>query len=218
MNTRRRISFAYSLLSVVGVLLSSTPSIGQPAPDPSLWNSCINPSGQRAVPVVFYDATTGIVGVDTRGINRLDDTPDYTTAPGPIGFDDVGLIVLTVRTQVTGGTFFPPFSGLDLVQFIFWDPIYDSSRYRIIGTPLGNQFLWPGVYPVIQLPTNLTANAFGEIEIAVSYGAQVACVLRSNGLQIVPEPGIDWFCIGTLPCLIFHATRCVQWSRRSTRT
>ncbi len=207
MNTRRRISFVYSLLSVVGVLLSSTPSIGQPAPDPSLWRPVFNPSGQRVVPVLFYDSTTGILGIDTRGLNRLDDTPDFAFPGGPIGYDDVAFFAFEIQTNVSTGIFFPPFTGFDPIQFLVWTSGYDGGRYRLNANGLGNVFLWPAVYPMIQLPPNLTSNQFFTTEIVVAFGPQLPFNLLlptqgSNGIQIVPEPSIECLSIAVSLCLL----------------
>lgn len=208
MNTRRRIWISSASLVVALGLLSTVVCRAQPAPDPSLWNPVFNPNGQRVVPVVFYNPATGILGVDTRGLNRLDDTPDYTTQGGPIGFDDVGLIALTFFTPIAGGTVLPPFNMLfDPIQFLSWNSQYDGGRYRINGNPLANQFLWPGVYSVIQLPPNLTSNEFGSVEAAVNFGPGVpgqVLFAQSNGVQIVPEPTIVSLLITTALCLIFR--------------
>jgi hypothetical protein len=135
-----------------------------------------------------------MLSVDTRGLNRLDDTPDYTMIGGPIGHDDVGLISLIVESPVQGGTFQAPFTGVDLMQYLSWSALYFGGNYATAGTSLsfgGNQFLWPGVYPYVQLPMGLTAADFGVVELVVLFdvfspGAEVRA--DANGVQIVPEP------------------------------
>ena len=214
MNTRRRIWIASASLVVTFGLLSAVICQAQPAPDPSLWNLVFNPSGQRVVPVVFYDSTTGILGLDTRGLNRLDDTPDYTFPGGPIGFDDVGLIQLYVFTPITGGTFFAPF---DLpfypTQFLAFFADYFGQRYSLNVNALDNAnvFLWPGVYPFVQLPTNLTSSDFSRVDLALSFGPGAQGFgLNSNGVQVIPEPSLGWVWMAIAPCLLI-----ARWPRNS---
>jgi hypothetical protein len=70
--------------------------------------------------------------------------------------------------------------------------MYFGGRYHIIGHAFGagNQFLWPGTYDVVQLPTGLTPTDFGEVEFAINFDVGVpGATLTSpmNGVQFVPE-------------------------------
>lgn len=200
MNTRRRIWIASASLVVSFGLVSAVVCRAQPAPDPSLWSPFFNPSGQRVVPVVFYDSTTGILGLDTRGLNRMDDTPDYTTIPGPIGVDDVGLGAFRIQTEIMGGEWLSPFSlGFDATQHLVWFTNYSGQRYVLVGAPAPNLFLWPSVYATIQLPTGLTSNDFGEVEMSVTVDAisPTGFLFAGHGVQVVPEPSIEFLLIAT---------------------
>ncbi len=90
------------LLMVVFGALRSITAVAQPYPDPSLWNVVNNPSGEQVVPLIVYDQASGIVSIDTLGLNRIDETPDYTNVGGPIFGDDVGLLTLRIRTDAPG--------------------------------------------------------------------------------------------------------------------
>jgi hypothetical protein len=214
MSACHRLFIASHLFLIVSIALWQIPCNAQPAPDPSLWEPPVfNPSGQRVVPVVYYDATTGILGLDTRGLNRIKDTPDYTTIPGPIEYDDVGFIGFLLHTPITGGTFFPPFDQLfDPVQGLIYHADYSGGAYTLLAMGATGRFLWPGVYSVLQLPTGLKQSDFPFVEMAVSFGPIPQCcgvfIPAPNRVQIVPEPSVHMVLTTALLCLgcLFQGT------------
>ena len=82
---------------IVLALLAPAAAQGQVTPDPSLWTpaTVTNPSGARPVPVVQYDPATGILSVNTLGVNGASDTIKPTT----IGGDDVGTALKTFQFE-----------------------------------------------------------------------------------------------------------------------
>lgn len=156
------------------------------SPDGSLWNVVTNnvPGGGRAVPVVSYNPATGMMSLDTRGLNGAVDT----VGNGTIASDDVGMISLIVPGP--DGATQAPFTGLDLTQFISWSNAYFAGKEQIIGNGLtpANQFLVPGVYPVIQYAAGLSAADFGPVEMAVNFTAGAPGAVLNGRVQVVPEP------------------------------
>jgi hypothetical protein len=194
MNSRHVSCLPSYVVVIASMTFSLMPCHAQPAPDPSLWEPTVfNPSGQRVVPVVYYDSTTGVLGMDTRGLNRIKDTPNYTMPPGgPILHDDVGFNGFVLHCPIAGGTFLPPFDQFfDPEQGIGYATFYSGQRYTLIVNPGVNTFLRPDVYSVLQLPTGLDAAAFPLMEMAVNFGPNLGNALfpsRPNRVQIVPEP------------------------------
>ncbi len=174
---------------VVFVVFLLGQAIAQPVPDPSLWNVVLNPSGDQAVPLIIYDQVTGVVSIDTLGLNRIDDTPDYTMG-GPIIADDVRLISLRIRTFAAGFVL-PPFDG-SLFQGRAWNTSVSPSSYFLLSVSAGNAFLSPGQYDWLQLPTELdSSDFFDEVEVVVNFDANSSgtrIVAPENGVTIVPEP------------------------------
>lgn len=155
------------------------------APDPALWNVVNNPNGMRIVPDVVYNPATGMVSVDTRGLDGV----VSTVGNGTIAGDDVGLIsfILTGPDGVAQA----PFTGLDLTQFISWSNSYFNGKEQIVGTALtpANQFLVPGVYPIVQYAPNLPLSTFGAVEIGVNFTSGTSGSILFGRVQAVPEPG-----------------------------
>ncbi len=176
--------FVAGLAIVLGICAASAYAIDPPAPDGALWNSVNNPSsGLRALPVVFYDPATGVLSMDTRGINRVSDTATNT---GPIGGDDVGAITLLV-TGPQATSVLPPFSlPFDPVMGLAWSHMYFNGKEQVLGNPVIGQYVTPGVYPVLQYPVG-SALAGAAVEMAINFAAgQPGAILR--GAVQIPEP------------------------------
>ena len=167
---------------VLGSAFSSL--FGQPPPDPSLWNVVNNPSGQRIVPVVYYDPSTAILSVDTRGLDRTADTAANT---GAIADDDVGLITLLVTSLQ--GTALPPFNG-GFDNGIAWVSQYFAGKNQTIGTAVLGQYLLPGVKDVLQFPAGTPAASLdgAAVEMAVNFAPNSPGNVLTGRVQIVPEP------------------------------
>lgn len=174
--------FLAGLALVLGLCAANAFAIDPPAPDGSLWNVVNNTSsGQRAIPVVYYDNATGILSVDTRGVNR---TVDTVGNAGAIGADDVGLITLLVTGPAATSTFAPFAGGFD--NGVAWTTQFFAGKMQTIGTAVFGQYLPPGVYPFHQYPvgTNL---AGAPVEMAVNFAPnQPGGILR--GVVQIPEP------------------------------
>jgi hypothetical protein len=211
MNAGHRRCTASNFVLIAAVAVWQIPCHAQPAPDPSLWEPPIfNPSGQRVVPVLYYDWTTGILGLDTRGLNRVKDTPDYTGPGGPIVHDDVGFVAFSIYTPITGGIFLPPFDQMfDPVQALSYNGFYSGGRYTLLVSGSTGRFLWPGVYSALQLPTGLNQGDFQMVELAVNFGPGlfgsgfIGTPGSQNRIQVVPEPSAlmvttALLCLGSL--------------------
>lgn len=175
-----------AILAAACILGPATRLCGQCTnPDPTIWNVVNNTtSGLRAIPMVNYDPATGMLSVDTLGVDRVRNT----AAAASIGGDDVGMISLLV--QGPPGDVQLPFSSLDLFQLIPWSSAYFAGKMQIIGYVLlpSHQFLLPWVYPTIEYPSGLTAADFGTVEIAVNFTANAPGDVLHGRVCIVPEP------------------------------
>ena len=170
-------------------------AIAQPQPDPSHWtNGPPNPSGEVAVPLVIYDQVSGILSVDTLGVNRGDDTPDYTTEAGPIGGDDVALESIQLETRGVDlgpdSRILEPFTNLEF-QNRLWVGSFVGNFVQIDSFGFrGNLFLWPGQYGIAQLPIGLTEDNFETVEIRTKPELNAASWHQAlaRGVTVVPEP------------------------------
>lgn len=170
------------LTLVLGVFAVS--AFAQPAPNPALWNVVNNPSGQRIVPVVYYNPATAILSVDTRGVDGAATTPSNA---GAIAGDDVGMITLLV----TGiqGNFLTPFGG-GFEDGVAWSGQYFAGKMQTIGTTIVGQYLPPGIKNVIQYPAGTPAASLdgAAVEMAVNFAPNQPGNVLLGRVQIVPEP------------------------------
>jgi PEP-CTERM motif len=177
----RTSKFLAGMALVLGLCAANAFAIDPPAPDGSLWNNVNNPSGQRIIPVVFYDNATGLLSVDTRGVDR---TVDSANNANPIGDDDVGLITLLVTGPQATSTAAPFAGGFD--NGIAWVTQYFAGKMQTIGTAVLGQYLLPGVYPFYQYPVG-TVMEGAAVEMAVNFQAGAPGGILRGSVQI-PEP------------------------------
>ena len=145
----------YARLAILMLLTTPLFAIAQPQPDPSLWTNSLstNPNGAFPVPLVIYNQVSGILSLDTLGVNRLDDTPDYTTEGGPIVGDDVALDTVSIDLIPPGNTLpsdyfiLSPFDDM-VFQNRVWVGAANTSFITLesVGLGGGNLFLLPGKY------------------------------------------------------------------------
>ncbi len=173
----------------------------QPPPNGSLWNSINNPSGQRPIPVVFYDQSTGILAVDTRGVDRISNTP---TNAGIIGGDDVGMITLLVTGPRPISVFAPFNLPFDPIMGLAWSSMHFGGKMQLLGNVIIGQYVTPGVYPVFQYPVGsaLVGNA---VEMAVNFAPGAPGNVLNGVVQNVPEPTLGGLLLAGL--LMAQATR-----------
>lgn len=159
----------------------ATPCHACYGPSPLLWTVVsISPGRTAGIPDFCYDPATGIVSVDTRGLNGIADTIGNT---GTIAGDDVGIISMLV----TG----PPHTNLLLPAFgdgIAWISQYFLGRQQTIGTAVLGQYLPVGITPISQYPTGLTPLEFGEIEIAINFAPGAPGGIMTG--YMLPEPRV----------------------------
>ncbi len=178
---------------VVGL---SAVALGQPSPDTSLWGGgATNPSGDTAVPVVYYDPMTGIMSLDTVGLNRTSDT----TTGQMIGGDDVGTISLSVTgpaatSVILNGFVNQPIGG------VVWNGQYFNGKQQLFGVGAGAEYLQPALKTdAFQYAAGLTESAFGGVdgsrlgaaggvEMAVNFASGAPGDTIFGAVQFVPEP------------------------------
>ena len=208
-----------SKTSVLLVCMLGFNAFAQPNPDPSLWQNvgATNPNGEYPVPLVIYDRTTGILSIDTLGMNRTDDTPDYSGAPGPIVDDDVAFFGLTLDLTSQGNPsdyqLLSPFDTT-IFQGRAWGGSVTETSVDLFSTGLNESlFLWPGKYDIAQLPSDLTSNNFSFIIIDTNPEQSMIAGHQSlNGVTVVPEPDS-----GVLFLMVTVFLRAIQ-TRNSGRT
>lgn len=169
------------VLAVSFIVARGGDAFAQPAPDPSLWNVVLNPSGQRVVPVVFFDPATRVLSIDTRGLDRVSNTNGNT---GVIGGDDVGMISLLVGHCEVSATPISPFNqSFDPATGIGWSTFNGSC---LIGNPVLGHYILPGVYPVFQMTFDDLNDPTAEL--AINFGPGIPFGILTGRVQIVPEP------------------------------
>ena len=154
------------------------------AQDVSLWNGGVaNPSGDVAVPSVRYEPTSGIMFIDSRGVNRNVDSEPLS--PGSnfvdIAGDDVALLSLIIEGP-------QPTSQILLEGFEFgisWNSQYFAQRQQLFGITVESEFLQPGIHALYGYEPNLTAADFGEVEIGVNFGPTQPGAILFGGIEIV---------------------------------
>ncbi|MEM7312294.1 MAG: PEP-CTERM sorting domain-containing protein [Planctomycetota bacterium] len=165
-------------LAIASVLILAASASAQD-PDASLWSGDVNPDGSQIVPVVSYDPSTGLMSVNTAGMNQAVDSADCLT----IGGDDAGMISILI----TG----PEPLSFDLDGFqngVVWGTNYFNGKAQAFGVAAGCQFLEVGTTQVMTYDMGLTEADFGEVEMAVNYELGVPGGIIFGGVQIVPEP------------------------------
>ena len=177
----KRVPILFALL----LALSSQAQI--PEPDPAFWmGGARNPSGDFAVPVIAYNRTTGVMAIDTRGLDGVRTTTD----PQLIADDDVGLISLTVEGP-------PDWQVMDIGGFmpnpniggaVVWSNPFFITKPHLLGVGAGAEFLEPGVWDIFQFEPGFGAEDFGSVEVAVNFGAGMPGATMFGSVQIVPEP------------------------------
>jgi hypothetical protein len=132
------------------------------------------------VPVVEYEPETGLMYVNTLGMNQSLDTADRMS----IGGDDVGAISFSVEG--------PDADNFILTGFtdgVVWNGQNFAGKAQIFGVSAGANFLAPGARTeILQYTTGLTEADFGTVEMAVNYSTGVPGGIIFGGVQIVPEP------------------------------
>ena len=169
-----------------------------PVPNPDLWNVVTNPNnGERVVPLIVYDRGSGLLSIDTLGLNRVDETPDYLSVPGPVLGDDVGLIYVSIERSAAAfngaHVIHPGFDGGLFQGLLVITSLTSGNRFTLLSERiLGNGFLWPGRYDWLQLMPGLTDADFGEVEVDVVFDGlrqdAALMIARNNGVTIAPEP------------------------------
>ena len=158
---------------------------------------------------MVYDQVTGVLSVDTRGVNRIDDTPDFTTTAGAIEEDDVALESLLLETRgvlVTDSQIFPPFESTEF-QGRQWFGDFIGNFIQIGSVTIdGNLFLWPDQYDIAQLPSGLTDANFDTLGIATmpEPGVNSGHFAIGGGVTIVPEPSVSTLIAATMLILGFR--------------
>ena len=197
-------------IALIAVLCS--PAFADALPNPDVWTEVYNPGGDRVVPLLVYDRVSGVLSIDTLGLNRVDDTPDYSGLGGPILGDDVAAadFRISVSDNARGGDFFPFFDqNLSSEQNLFFNSATSGSSYITTTVPLlgnGNVFLWPDAYSWLQLPTGLDQDDFHSASIFVYFNApgaiSTSVVSVGPPVAIVPEPShLSWVFIAIAPLL-----------------
>ncbi|MHC4992482.1 MAG: hypothetical protein ACYTGC_16030 [Planctomycetota bacterium] len=166
---------------LVATLVSTTTANGQAPPDPSLWwpSDVVNPSGQRPVPVIAYDRSSGVLRVNTRGANGISDT----TGGVGIGGDDVGLISLVIEG--------PPATAVLLdgvVDDVTWSGQHFNGKQQLFGTSSTRAFLVPGSTAVFQYPAGLDPADFGPVEMGINFALSAAGATLFGAVQFDVGP------------------------------
>ncbi|MEM7316367.1 MAG: hypothetical protein AAF497_24810 [Planctomycetota bacterium] len=140
----------------------------------------------RTTPELVYEADTGIVYIDTLGLNGIIDT----TSDVILG-DDVGMI--SVILEAPQGTFIQQNTVVGGVVWTTGNQFYSTANntMQMVGTPVSLPFLQPtDRFELFQLAAGLTAVDFDQnsdgsifVEIGVNYSTQTNPDGTSSVLQ-----------------------------------
>ena len=194
-----RIAFVAS----VTVLYSSI-AIAQ-VPDPNIWGGGVtNPDGSTAVPLLCYDPITGLMWVDTAGLNRMIDT----TSGQLIGGDDVGMISLSIEGPAATSVLLNGFVNQP-IGGVVWNGQYFNGKQQLFGVGAGAEFLQPAFRTdVFQYPAGLSYSEFGIVEMAVNFAAGQPGATMFGSVFCIPEPApLGMVSVACLASLVFFRRR-----------
>ena len=189
-------------LVLFAVVSLSTIAFAQPDPDASLWGGGVaNPSGDIAVPVVAYEPLTGLMFLNSAGLNGIVDTTTGTL----IGVDDVGAISLSVLGPQADQVLLNGFINQNIGGVVV-NGIYTSGKQQLAGVAAGAEYLEPtDRIDVFQYTAGLTAEDFGGdstvdpllggvdgVEIGVNFALGTPGNTLFGRVQFVPEPTSFW--------------------------
>ncbi len=183
LNLRKRMRSLVVATSFVALAAASVTA--QIVPNGSLWNTVNNPNGLRALPVVYFDPSTGILSMDTRGINRTIDTHSNT---GSIVGDDVGMITLLVTGPRNLSVFSPFTMPFDPQTGLAWSGMYFGGKMQLLGNTIIGQYVPPGMYRMFQYPLG-SALVGNSVEMAINFGPGLPGNVLNGQVQLVPEAG-----------------------------
>ncbi|MEM7316366.1 MAG: hypothetical protein AAF497_24805 [Planctomycetota bacterium] len=153
-------------------------------------SSVMNPMTQmELIPAVNYDSDTGVIWIDTTGMNGINET---LASPELLG-DDIGMVSFQIESQALQEDFL--LSGF--VDGMVWSGMYFAGKVQMFGIPAGSEFLAPSSRTeLVRMPTGLDASNFGQVEIGVNFASGVmGDILFNTGtnpgcqaIDIIPEP------------------------------
>ena len=132
------------------------------------------------VPVVEYEFDTGLLTVNTLGLNQTLDTNNRLN----IGGDDVGMISMSVESPEPTDYFLTSF-----MDGILWSHEYFAGKAQLFGVGAGAEFLAPDARTLVfQYEPFLTRQDFGVVEMAVNYETGIPGGIIFGSVNCVPEP------------------------------
>ncbi|MEM7315215.1 MAG: hypothetical protein AAF497_18895 [Planctomycetota bacterium] len=187
-----------SRLVLCAFALSSNLLWAQAAPNPDCWSGDPNPDGSQLVPVVEYEPDTGLLFVNTLGLNQVLDT----SSRFDIGGDDVGMISMSVE-----GPEPTDFLLTGFLDGIVWNGQYFAGKAQLFGVGAGAEFLRPDARTyVFQYETGLTMRDFGVVEMAVNYATGIPGGIIFGRVSCIPEPS-SWSLILVCCLAVTHRVR-----------
>ena len=173
-------------------------------------SSVVNPMTQmELIPTVNYDSDTGVIWIDTTGLNGINET---LASPELLG-DDIGMVSFQIESQA----FQEEFLLNGFVDGMVWSGMYFAGKVQMFGIAVGTEFLPPSSRTdLVRLPTGLDAANFGQVEIGVNFASGVTGDILFNtgtnpdctAINIIPEPlGIGMAGFGLLALLAGYRRR-----------
>lgn len=175
---------------ITGTAIGS--NVGTINPDASLWSGGVsNPEGDEPVPAVVYEPDTGLVYLNSGGLNGKIDT----TSGGLVSADDIGMISLSIEgpepvETLLDGFVFTEFE--EQIGGVSWVNNYFSGKQALFGAAAGAEYLDPSLrIDLYRYATGLGADDFGQVEMGLNFQRQQPGGIIFGGIQIkvVPEPG-----------------------------
>lgn len=163
-------------VSVLAVLVFPLATTAFCPPDAALWTDVANPDGSRVVPCVGYDPASGLLKIETRGLNGVSDTDDGNL----IGGDDVGLISIVIDQAPEPDSFL--LTGLRGTNGAGtnWTATFFNGKSQFFAATVVDQYLLPiGTTALAQFQPGLTGSDFGGVS-GSSVGAANAVEIGVN--------------------------------------
>ncbi len=185
------------LAKTTALLVVTATAVGQTV-DPDLWGGGVtNPSGDQAVPMVVYETETGILYLNTLGINQINET----ITGDLIGGDDVGVISISVsgpscaNEVLLNGYIDQSIGGVVVNGMCF------GLKQQLFGVAAGAEYLQPSPrLEVFRYDGSFGRQDFGSVEIAVNFQEGMPGAAMFGQVQITAGLSMDFNADGTVDC------------------
>jgi hypothetical protein len=165
------------------------PTVGLAQWFDSSGNPVMNPGDSSAVtPRLLYDQASGLLSLDTTGLNGVSNTETGTM----IGGDDVGFVSMVLTGPEPTSFLLEGLAGTGGVG-TNWTAQYFNGKFQLFAATVTEQYLMPiGTTSLAQYAAGLTESDFPDsVELGINFasGAPGATLFGPLTIVPIPEPG-----------------------------